>query len=283
MSSHFSGPGYSEGFWTWRTMVIPGRLFQSDWHQECSAAAHQHLVLHLLPWHETTPHLEQYSLFPKPSTAGVESCSVPDSILDPGVPAIVLCPLCRRQNKGMCKPFPQSAFSFFQGMFLLCHSRVPWKEVLFLFLVFLSFSVQEWQQYLCSARLLGRRWFSFDENLVKSAPHTHASFLSLQMQMCCLPLQFKDKLLAVEHFQLLPDFNSVLSLWTTLPFHLVFIPLVFPVASDWASWVKKAQGVTEMNPDFWRQHYSTCLAGCCGHITAWQLWTAPAALFPLLL
>lgn len=38
-----------------------------------------------------------------------------------------------------------------------------------------------------------------------------------------------------------------------------------------------------MNPDFWRQRDSTWLAGCCGHITAWQLWTAPAALSPVLL
>lgn len=101
---------------------------------------------------------------------------------------------------------------------------------------------------------------------------------SLCMQICCLILRFKEKLLIVEHFQLLPDLNNAWSLWTTLPFHLVFIPLVFPVASDWALWAKKASGVAEINPDFWRQHDSPWLAGCCGHITAWQLWTAPEAL-----
>lgn len=41
-------------------------LQADDWHQKCSAAPHQHLVLHLFPWHGTSPHLAQHLLFPKP-------------------------------------------------------------------------------------------------------------------------------------------------------------------------------------------------------------------------
>lgn len=103
-------------------------LQADDWHQKelcCPSSAPCAAPLPLA-WDQSSP--GTVSLVPKalPLQAyrAVQSMAASWSQV-----YLQLCyPLGRHQNKGMCKPCPQSAFSFLRGTFLLfspCHSRVP--------------------------------------------------------------------------------------------------------------------------------------------------------------
>lgn len=101
-------------------------LWADDWHQkECSAAPREHLVLHLLPWHETTPDLPQYPLFPKPFYCRHTELFGSRQHLGARCTCNCVIPCAGIRIRVRASPCPQSAFSFLREMFLLlspCHS-----------------------------------------------------------------------------------------------------------------------------------------------------------------
>lgn len=85
-------------------------------------------LLHLLPWQETTPHLAQYPLFPKPSHCRHTELFSPWQHLGPSCTCNCIIPCASIRIRECASPCPQSAFSFLRGKFLLFsppHSRVP--------------------------------------------------------------------------------------------------------------------------------------------------------------